>query len=444
MLFMRRPKAFILLGGLGAVSRNFLYIEELKKRNLEVLLIAPDQWQGDFRRNNANPEHVVAQITEAAFVPGSSGDSNSFTSGVISQALGWREKYLICGVYGVGEVLIEQAGILADAFGVSFPGLRATRVCRSKYLQRLYLPEWSPECTVVPPSARASVRPGDVRFPVVTKPAGRYSSSGVESHRDGESLRRALSAYPSWETVLIEEQVSGQEFSVESLVQGGRVLFDSVTRKDTTESFARTFVELRHSVPSAPGPASDRLIKASRAVLEKLEFQDGIAHSEWRVRDDGSQFLMEIAARTPGDGLLPLYRLATGYPLEPEIIRVCLNEQASYPPPRRYARQVYLEHPVGWLEDVTVNWPGVRPAWVGRSGVWPSPVVGDAGDRPCLRAVLVQQDRGMQLSSLHESDDRAVSFLIDASSPALLDSLETEVRAAISIHVADTAPAEAR
>ncbi|GAA3053146.1 hypothetical protein GCM10020000_38580 [Streptomyces olivoverticillatus] len=144
---------------------------------------------------------------------------------------------------------------------------------------------------------------------------------------------------------------------------------------------------------------------------------------------------MEVAARTPGDGLLVLYHLATGAPLEPEIVRIALGEPAAYPVPGRYARQVYLEHESGTLGDVTVDWPGVEPVWVGDGGMWLTIEPGGEDDAPALRAVLVLKDRGSELGPLLSSDDRAVSFVIDAPTPRELDELERRVREAITVTV---------
>lgn len=432
---MRRP-AFVLLGGFGVVCRNAQYTYDLKARGLDVLLITPASWRTQTLRRMAEPDHLAAMLTDVAFVEGKLSQPESFTASVLAEAMRWRERYDIRGVYAVGEVLVEQAGLLADALGLPFPGLRASRVGRSKALQRWYLNEWSPASRVVPPAQREAVSSLDIRFPAVVKPASRHSSSGVQSYASMESLARGIEGYPAYETVLIEDRVIGQEFSVESLVQQGEVIFDSVTRKETTESSALTFVELAHSVPSRPSGADATLIEESRRILRRLDFRDGIAHSEWRVASDGTPYLMEIAARTPGDGLLPLYELATGLPMEPEIIRICLGETASYAAPARYARQVYLDHPVGRLDDVRVDFPHVTVCWVGESGEWPRLAPGAVDEPPALRAVLVLCQRGTALSVLTESDDRAVTFLIDAATPEQLDDLEAQVRSALHLDVA--------
>lgn len=218
-------RAFVLLGGFRVVCRNLEYLEQLRERGLAVLLIAPEAWRKEALERMADPAHPSSAIREASFVSGSMSQEGSFTADVIATGMRWRERYDIAGVFAVGEVLVEQAGLLADALGVRSPGLRATRVCRSKYLQRWYLPEWSPMSMVVP-SGRRDALDAAPEFPAVVKPAARHSSSGVTAVADRSGLERALTAYPDGENALIERRVDGPELSVESLVQGGVVRFE--------------------------------------------------------------------------------------------------------------------------------------------------------------------------------------------------------------------------
>lgn len=431
----RAPEAFVLTGAFWVVCRNPRYLQELSARGLKVLLITPDSYRETALTCMKDPDHPASLIDDIAFVDGSLDQEGSFVPGFIARARDWRQQYTVVGAYAVGETLVEPTGLLGDALGLPGPGLRATRACRSKYLQRWYLDAFGPASLVVPPGEREETALDDLVYPVVAKPATRHSSSGVVTVADAAELRDRLADYPAYETVLVEQQIQGQEYSVESLLQGGEVIFASVTRKETTESHARSFVELSHSVPNARTEEDEALLSANRRLLSTLDFRDGIAHAEWRLGADGRPYLMEIAARTPGDGLLALYQLATGQPLEPEIIRIALGEPASYPAPRRWARQVYLDHEPGTLEDVTVDWPGVSPVWVGDGGMWPELAPGGPDAPPTLRAVLVLKDKGARLSPLTSSDDRAVTFLIDAPTPGELDELERRVRAAVTLTV---------
>ncbi len=435
----QRPAAFVLAGSFLVVCRSPAYLDELVRRGLKILLITPAAGREEALAKAAEAGHPATAIDDFAFVDGDPAVDNSFLPGAVAAARRWREEYDIVGACAVGETQVEPIGLLADALGVPSPGLRATRACRSKYLQRWYLPECSPAAVIVPPGERDRVDATALRYPVVFKPAGRHSSSGVESVAGPGRLRDLLAGHPPHETVLIEEQATGQEYSVESLVQDGGIVFASVTRKDTTDTHAATFVELSHTVP-ADRPADEAALLAANArMLRTLGFRDGVAHAEWRVGEDHRPVLMEVAARPPGDGLCVLYELASGASLERQIIRIALGEPAAYPAPVRVARQVYLEHTPGVLRDVTVTGFDVAPAWVGERGLWPRTEPGAADDPPTLRAILVHQDRGARLGALRSSEDRAVSFLVDAPTVAELDVLEAEVRAAVSI---DTVPDE--
>ncbi|MGM9381520.1 ATP-grasp domain-containing protein [Streptomyces antibioticus] len=435
-----RPDAFILTGSFLVVCRAPLYLAELARRGLKILLITPSYWREDALAAAKDPDHPAYVIDEVAFVDGDVSRDNSYLPGVLSAARRWRDEYRVVGAYAVGETQVEPTGLLADALGLRTPGLRATRACRSKYLQRWYLPEFSPVSLTVPPESRASFDPAAVRYPAVVKPTGRHSSSGVETVTGPDALPALLGSYPDHETVLVEEKVEGQEYSVESLVQDGRIVFGSATRKATTDSHAHTFVELSHTVPSDRPQADPVLLDANRRMLEALGFQDGVAHAEWRIGADGRAYLMEVAARTPGDGLCILYELATGAPLEPEIVRIALGEPASYPKPSRVARQVYLEHVPGVLTDVRVSGFDVEPVWVGEGGLWPTVGPSAPDDPPTLRTVLVHHDRGTELGPLRSSEDRAVSFFIDAPTVAELDELESRVRRAVTVHTVPAVP----
>lgn len=436
-----KPAAFVLTGSFLAICRAPVNLQELAARGLRILLVTPSAWRAEALASSGDPAHPSSVLDDIAFVDGGVEQEGSFTAGVVASVRAWRERYTIVGVYAVGETLVEPTGIVADGLGVPSPGLRATRACRSKYLQRWYLPEYSPRSLVVTPGSRESFDANGIEFPAIVKPASRHSSSGVTTVHDLAELRAQLATYAADEVVLVETKVIGQEYSVESLVQDGQPIFASVTRKETTESGDKSFVELAHTVPNERAEVREVILAANARMLDVLGFENGIAHSEWRVDADGRAILMEVAARTPGDGLPLLYHLATGKPMEPEIMRIALGEQAGYPAPHRYARQVYLEHDFGVLADVTVDWPGIEPQWVGEAGIWPEIAPGAAADEPTLRAVLVLKERGTELGPLHSSGDRAVTFLIDAATPDELDALEARVRAAITVHLgALTAP----
>ena len=85
----------------------------------------------------------MAAIADIAFVVGDVTIEGAFVAGAIAAATAWRSRYRIVGAYAVGDVLAEPTGLLCDGLGLAAPGLLASRACRSKYLQRWYVPSTS-------------------------------------------------------------------------------------------------------------------------------------------------------------------------------------------------------------------------------------------------------------------------------------------------------------
>ncbi len=331
---------------------------------------------------------------------------------------------------------VTAAGILADRLEVPAVGLRASRASQDKALQRFLLEDESPRYVALTGGARGQWRRWR-EFPAVLKPVDRSGSSGVLRIGDRHELAAGLTTFPPEETVLIEELVAGTEFSVESLVQGGRVIFSGLTEKRLSNDPARPFVEAAHTVVGPDDP-TDRteLLDTNARVLRRLDVRDGMIHAEYRVRS-GRAYLIEINAR-PGGGSIPAaYGFATGSSLEDALIAICVGIETEYPTPKRWARQVYAPHPPGELIDVELDWPDVTPNWLAeQSSMVPTPkAIGPihAEDPPTLRTVTVSVARRTRLGTLHSNDDRAVSYVIDAATRSELDELEKHVDWALRI-----------
>ncbi len=425
----RRP-AFLLLANAGPVTGHPRFVEEMRAHGLAPLLVTDVVPTGPGAAAFA-PFEVLEPI-----------DSSQHLR-ILDRVSTWAGAYDIRGVLCLGEVFVEPAGLAADLLGLPFPGLRATRVCRNKHLQRRFLERWSPHSQLITPDARDTVEHDFGRGPAVLKPLDRYCSSGVQEVADLRQLAGCLEGYRPDEPLLLETKVLGREVSVESLVQDGDILFAGITGKSTNEHGGRYFVEMAHTVPCATlTPQEAAAVQEVNArVIDRLAFESGVTHAEYRVTEAGEVYLIEIACRAPGDGIIPLYQLATLSPIEPELIRCALGEKVTYPGPVRCARQVYLDHAVGRLVDVDVaGLDGVTPYWVPEHGLWPPIDAGSAGDRAQLRHLLVLKGRGAELTEVRDSFDRAITFLIDAGTPAELDRLEERVRRGIRVVTAPVSP----
>ena len=359
--------------------------------------------------------------------------------GIVDQSAAWARQYRIRGVCSLREDYVEPAAVVADLLDLPSPGLRAARICRNKYLQRRYLAPFSPVSRLVETGRRDTAAAGWSVFPAVVKPVGRSASSGVRLVAGEAELHGCLADYPSGETLLIEERVAGQEYSVESLSREGAVRHLGVTRKRTTEKDTAFFVEMGHTTPPPGLSDEDRqaLAATHAAVLDRLRLRTGIAHAEYRLTAAGRAVLMEVAVRPPGDSIMALHWLASGAPLEDAVVGLAVGEDVSYPGYRRFARQVYLDHRPGVLAGLAVaSRLGATPAWFDPAQVRAQvDSCGTADAPPALRCVVGLKPPGTKLPPLRESGDRAAMFVVDAPTAEGLDAIEATCREGIALRV---------
>ncbi|WP_371493713.1 ATP-grasp domain-containing protein [Kitasatospora sp. NBC_00374] len=430
----RRP-ALLLLGGL-TVAWNQRWLDAARARGLDLLVLdAPTPHADTLLAGRDTPGHPLDRVADADLIE---PDDHA---ALADRAAAWAQAYDIRGLCCLREEYVEGAAVVADLLGVRSPGLRAARVCRNKHLQRRYLADWSPDSALVPAAGRAEAVAAWDGFPLVVKPVGRLASSGVRLVADRRALLDSLTAYGPEETLLFERRAEGPEYSVESLSLHGEVHYLGTTGKRTTEVTSDYFVEMGHTTP-APDldePTLERLYAVHRAVLDRLAFDTGMAHAEYRIGSDGRIALIEIAARPPGDSIMALHWLATLAPLEDAVVAVALGERPHPARPQRYARQVYLPHEPGVLTDLVVR-PALatEPQWFDPAEVRAQ--VADCaapGDPSALRCVVALKPAGTHLAPVRQSGDRAAMFVVDAATPGALDEIERRCLAAIALRTRD-------
>jgi hypothetical protein len=401
------PGALLFMGDLVVLARQGRLISEARRRGLAPLAVVGLGTDLDrLAALRSDPGHPLFGLAEVVQVT----DAQVSTVAPAVQPL--LRRYQVRGVISVGEVFVEPVGVLADVLGLPGTGSAAALICRNKLLQRCAAPRFSPSWQTVPAGERATFTLPPDRLPAVVKPAGRFYSSGVRMVHDGAELTAALEALEPHEIALVESLVNGPEYSVESFVQGGEVLWSGVTGKESNESGGAFFTEVEHTSPALLAEASRKaLTDANREVLRLVGVRDAMTHAEYRLTEDGV-VLMEVAARLPGDAITFLWELATGQPVEPAMIDLALGVPTGYPEPRRRARQHFVDHPHGRLVDVTAE--DAEVSWVVRDDRWPvlSPLHVDAPS--ALRAVLVGRRAGDLLGQQVDSGHRSASLIIDS------------------------------
>ncbi|MFC8918081.1 ATP-grasp domain-containing protein [Streptomyces sp. NPDC057116] len=261
----------------------------------------------------------------------------------------------IDGVVACWEFLSPVATLLAARLGLPGHDPDRAAACRNKRLMaEVFAAHGVPAPrTVTATDHRTLARRAEaagIGFPLVVKPAENAASIGVTVVTSAEGLpaaarlagsetHKSSHGIPLDTTLLAQEYVDGDEFSVETVLTRGEVHHLAVTEKFTTRDASRA--ETGHTVP-ARLPADVRaavLTAASRAVTA-LGLRDGVAHTEVKVDGRGRPYVIEVGARPPGDGIMRLVAEATGIDQARAYLMTALGERPDLTPRHERAAAV--------------------------------------------------------------------------------------------------------
>jgi biotin carboxylase len=157
-------------------------------------------------------------------------------------------------------------------------------------------------------------------FPLIIKPPNMTSSKFVRLVNNFDDLIEASNEifqainnvlnYPVIKAVLIEEYVTGPEFSIELFLDDKICKFASVTEKRKCE--LPNFVELAHIVPSSitNSKQNQDLITVAYKAAMAIGLEYGPVHVEIVFGENGPS-IIELAGRIGGDRIMFLVELAS-------------------------------------------------------------------------------------------------------------------------------------
>lgn len=259
------------------------------------------------------------------------------------------------GVVAFSEPHVLAAALVQDEYGLPGPSLRAAVTSRNKALQRGRFAAagiGQPEYLITSRLADAAEW-SEARMPVVVKPLSLAGSAGVELVSDSAAFREVAARRDREGRLLVERAVTGPEYSWEAIVRDGVVWLANLTAKETTEP--PYFVEVAHrtaaGVSTTVGPLADDL---GAAVIRAMGMRSGLVHLEFRVTSDGAPAVMEVAVRTPGDGIMDLLALTYGVDWYELVVRVALGLELPGAPaaPVRFAASYLPSAPTGTVTAV--------------------------------------------------------------------------------------------
>ncbi len=167
-------------------------------------------------------------------------------------------------------------------------------------------------------------------FPVIVKPTDRSGSRGIFLCKNIEEVREAipLSAELSFEKkAIVEEYITGNEYSCEGITQNGEHHILTFTKKYTTG--APHFIETGHKQPS---DLTEEQQKNASEIIKKaltaLKIENSASHAEFKVDEKGRIRIIEIGARMGGDCIgSHLVKISTGYDFVKMVLDVALGNK---------------------------------------------------------------------------------------------------------------------
>jgi carbamoylphosphate synthase large subunit len=281
-----------------------------------------------------------------------------------------RQRWGFAAAVSLTDPGLEVTGRINDKYGLGGTGYEVSHVLRDKWAMRRRLAEaGAPTIGAALVLDIDSIRAFGVRygFPFIVKPvdlAGGFGVQRVEGPGDVDrvwaevermrrvGVDRGPAALFTVTDFLMEEYVSGPEFSVESFSFHSRHVVISVTEKLIDEAH---FAELGHTVPARIDDATEQRIVATVVdFLDVVGLKDGPSHTEVRVGPRGP-VVIEGHDRIGGDRIMDLvqsaydfdfvtYSVAWPFGLVPEL--------AERPPAVGGACVRFLHGPAGTVRSV--------------------------------------------------------------------------------------------
>jgi hypothetical protein len=187
----------------------------------------------------------------------------------------------------------------------------------------------------------------EVGFPLVVKPpagAGAKSTFRLDHDNDLQAWLETAPPAPD-RPAMIEEFLTGQEGSYDSVMIDGQLIWDSISSYLPTplEVLRNPWMQWVVLLPRDINvPEYDEIKKIAPAALRALGLRTGLSHMEWFRRPDGSVAVSEVGARPPGAQITSMLCYAHDFDLYTAWARLMI-EGTFNPPERQWAAgTVYL------------------------------------------------------------------------------------------------------
>lgn len=270
-------------------------------------------------------------------------------------------RYNVSGVIttATDKPLVMMARV-AETLKLPFFSVETALWSTDKYLMKQRFIEGGVPCAkgfiISSPEEFKNMKDSQLTFPVIVKPRDNSGSRGVIFCKDEKDLCKAFAEAmenTKKTSVLVEEFVDGQEYSIESIHYNGRSEVIQFTEKRTTE-FPYN-VELGHIQPANISEDNKNKI---REIVEKiakaLNFNTCGSHTELKIGSKGI-VVVETSPRFGGDFITStLVPLSTGINVEDVLIEMslgnALTDSSLKPVVNNYSAVIFFDFPKGKIE----------------------------------------------------------------------------------------------
>jgi len=180
-----------------------------------------------------------------------------------------------------------------------------------------------------------------IGFPLIVKPTAGSGARNTFRVDDAEKLRDAL----GWggptdaNAMMVEEFVTGEEHSFDSVFRDGQVVWYSTTDylPGPLEVLEKPWIQWCVVLPrEVRRPDFDGFVPIAERALRVLGMACGLSHMEWFRRRDGTYAISEVGARPPGAQFVTLISYAHDTDFYRAWTKLMVLGEFD-PPPRPYA-----------------------------------------------------------------------------------------------------------
>jgi hypothetical protein len=178
----------------------------------------------------------------------------------------------------------------------------------------------------------------EVGFPLVVKPPAGAGAKSTFRLDDVNDLKVWLDSAPPapGRLALLEEFISGDEGSYDSVMVGGQIVWDSVSNYLPTplEVLRNPWIQWMVLLPRAiDGPEYAGIRAIAPTALSALGLRSGLTHLEWFRRPDGTIAVSEVAVRPPGAQITSMLCYAHDFDLYGAWAQLMVH--GTFAPPER-------------------------------------------------------------------------------------------------------------